>query len=66
MPRDGHALVRVFDVQGRTVATVVNEALPRGEHSFDFHGDELASGVYLMQLRIDGRQVEARRITLMK
>jgi hypothetical protein len=56
----------VYDVQGRTVATVVNSALAKGTHAFDFSGDNLASGVYLMQLRIDGQSVETRRITLMK
>jgi len=66
MQREGRALVRVYDVQGRTVATLVNAALPKGAHRFDFDGDRLASGIYVLQLRIDGRAVENRRITLMK
>ncbi len=66
MQREGNALVRVYDVQGRTVATLVNAALPKGTHRFDFNGDGLASGIYLLQLRIDGQAVENRRITLMK
>ena len=66
MPREGHALVRVFDIQGRTAATIVNGRLPQGAHRFDFDGDRLASGVYLLQLRVDGRPVDARRLSLLK
>ena len=66
MQREGHALVRVFDIQGRTVATIVNGRLPQGAHRFDFDGDNLASGVYLLQLRVEGKAVDVRRITLMR
>ena len=66
MRREGHALVRVYDIQGRTVATIVNGRLPQGAHRFDFDGDRLASGIYLLQLRVDGRPVDVRRISLLK
>ncbi len=66
MQREGHALVRVYDIQGRTVATIVNGRLAQGAHRYDFDGDRLASGIYLMQLRVDGRAVDVRRITLMR
>jgi hypothetical protein len=64
--REGHALVRVFDIQGRTVATIVNGRLPQGAHRYDFDGDRLASGIYLLQLRVDGMPVDVRRISLLK
>jgi hypothetical protein len=66
MQREGHALVRVFDIQGRTVATIVNGRLPQGAHRYDFDGDRLASGIYLLQLRVDGMPVDVRRISLLK
>lgn len=66
MQREGNALIRVYDIQGRTVATIVNGRLPQGAHRFDFDGDRLASGIYLLQLRVDGRPVDLRRISLLK
>ena len=66
MQREGHVVLRVYDVQGRAVATLVNAALPKGTHQFDLDGDRLASGIYLMQLRINGQAVETRRISLLK
>src|SRR5262249_22551412 len=66
MLRPGSALLRVFDVQGRTVATIVNSRLEQGVHRYDFDGDRLASGIYLLQLRVDGKTVEVQRMSLLK
>ena len=62
----GHASVRIFDVRGRLVRTLVDRDLEAGNHSVDFDGNGLASGVYLMKLSIRGEAAEIRRITLMK
>jgi hypothetical protein len=66
MPRAGHASVRIFDIRGRLVATVVDGALSAGNHSYGFDGNGLASGIYLMVLKRDGDGDEVRRISLMK
>jgi hypothetical protein len=66
MPREGHALVRVYDIQGRTVATIVNSRLSQGAYRFELDGDRLASGIYMLQLRVDGRPVDVRRISPLK
>jgi hypothetical protein len=66
MARDGDALVRVFDVQGRAVATIVDGRLPRGVHRYTFDGDRLASGIYWIQLRVDGTVVDKSQISLLK
>jgi len=64
--REGRASVRVFNIQGRLVATVVDRNLPAGNHEFDFNASKLSSGVYLMVLKADGRQREVRRLSLLK
>jgi hypothetical protein len=65
LARDGRASVRVFDVNGRLVSTVVDRYLTAGNHSFDFDGAKLASGIYYMQLNANG-QKEVRRLSLLK
>lgn len=64
--RDGRASVRVFDIQGRLVATVVDRKLPAGNHEFDFDAGHLSSGVYLMVLKAEGRPQEVRRLSILK
>ncbi len=65
MAREGRATVRVFDIQGRLVSTVVDKVLAAGNHSYDFDGARLASGIYFMSLKADGKQ-ETRRLSLLK
>jgi len=64
--RDGRASVRVFDIRGRLVATVIDRKLPAGNHTVDFDAEHLSSGVYLMVLKSEGRPREVRRISILK
>ena len=66
----GAAQLRVFDVSGRLVRTLVNEQQAAGEHDVvwdgsDDSGGELASGVYFYELRTDGGR-ESRKALLLK
>jgi hypothetical protein len=66
MREAGRATVRVFDVRGRLVRTLVDRDLPAGNHSIDFDADGMASGIYLMALSVHGEDTVVKRITLMK
>jgi hypothetical protein len=55
----GPATLRVYDVQGRIVRTLVDEPLTAGEHSVRWDGRteggaQAASGVYFMRLQTPG------------
>jgi hypothetical protein len=64
--REEMVTLRIFDVRGRLVATLVDGRLPAGTHSIDFDGAKLASGVYMMRLQqSDGTEV-VKRMTLLK
>jgi hypothetical protein len=65
LAREGRATVRVFDIQGRLVSTVVDRVLAAGNHTYDFDAARLASGIYYMSLKADGKQ-ETRRLSLLK
>jgi hypothetical protein len=43
-------ILRVYDVLGNEVATLVNEELPAGEHEIIFDASNLTSGIYFYQL----------------
>ncbi|MCB9357928.1 MAG: T9SS type A sorting domain-containing protein [Calditrichaeota bacterium] len=46
----GHVVLRVFDVQGREVSSLLDHDLTRGLHQVQFNGSGLASGVYFARL----------------
>ncbi|MBN1783067.1 T9SS type A sorting domain-containing protein [bacterium] len=62
--------LRILDVQGRTVATLLESPMDAGLHNIiwngrDSHGMDAASGVYLVQVEAD-RQILSRKITLIR
>lgn len=57
--------LKVYDILGREVATLVNERLVAGTYSADFNATALASGVYFYRLEA-GKFVEMRKMLLLK
>jgi Secretion system C-terminal sorting domain len=43
--------LKVFDILGKEVSTVVNEQLPTGTHQIEFDGSGLKSGIYFYEIR---------------
>ena len=43
--------LKVFDLLGREIATLLNQQMTAGSHSVDFDATNLTSGVYIYQLR---------------
>ena len=48
--------LKVYDLLGREVATLVNEEKPTGIYEIEFDGSDLPSGVYFYQLRVSALQ----------
>jgi len=65
MPEDNFVTLKVFDVLGREVATLVNDNREAGNHSIDFNASDLPSGVYLYRIQI-GNFTESRKFLLQK
>lgn len=68
LPEEGVTTLRVFDVSGRVVRTLVDGRLPGGQHKVawdgrDDRGNRVASGSYLAVLGASGVS-ESRRIVL--
>ncbi len=59
------ASLKVYDLLGREVATLVNENLKAGTYEFDFDGNKLSSGVYYYKLTT-GSFVETKKMILIK
>ena len=67
LPVNNYVSLKVFDVLGREVATLVNEYKQAGKYGVQFSSDafRLSSGVYFYQLRA-GSFVETKRMLLLK
>ncbi|MBI5059408.1 S8 family peptidase [candidate division KSB1 bacterium] len=65
LPSAAHVKLTVFDVLGRDVATLVDDALTAGMHRLEFNGTNLASGVYFARLEA-GSVVQSAKMVLMK
>ncbi|TAK59381.1 MAG: T9SS type A sorting domain-containing protein, partial [Bacteroidetes bacterium] len=51
----GLVTVKVFDVLGREIATLLNQSpMEQGEYEIDFDGSSLASGMYFYKLTVTG------------
>ena len=61
----GRTSLRVYDLIGREVATLADDLFEAGMHSVRFNGADLATGVYICELRAGG-YVASRKILLMK
>lgn len=57
--------VKVFDISGREVESLVNENLAAGSYETSFDGSELSSGVYFFKMT-SGNFTQTRKMILMK
>jgi PKD repeat protein len=65
LPRPAYARLAVYDVSGALVATLVDGALPAGEHGARWDARDRPSGVYFYRLQADG-QTQTRKMILVK
>jgi hypothetical protein len=61
----GPVRLQVFDMLGRSVATLVSGTLQAGSYRTQFSGAGLSSGLYFYRLEA-GRRVQTRTMTLLK
>ena len=60
-----HVTLKVFDLLGREVATIVNEEMRPGSYEKVFNAEGLPSGVYFYKI-VAGRQVATKKAVLLK
>jgi beta-glucanase (GH16 family) len=65
IPKSEHVTLKVFDVLGREVATLVNGELNPGEHSVVYKAKGLASGMYFYRLQA-GTYHDTKKLLLLK
>lgn len=61
----GNITLKVFDVLGREVATLVNESKSAGRYSIQFDASSLSSGIYFYRLQ-DGNFIQTKEMVVAK
>ena len=65
LPQRGYTSLKVYDVLGNLVYTLVNGELNAGIYNYEFDGSDLASGVYVYKLE-SGSYTSSKRMVLVK
>ena len=53
LPKSGSVTLKVFDILGNEIRTLVNEQKEMGKYTIQFYASSLASGMYVYQLRVN-------------
>ena len=65
IPKDAHVSLKVFDILGKEITTIVNQNLKRGEHKYTWDAADAGSGMYFYRLTA-GEYIQTRKMLLMK
>lgn len=67
-PVFSHTTIKVFDILGKEVATLVNEERPAGEYEVEFDATKykLSSGIYFCELKLKGGNSSRIKMVLIK
>ena len=63
--RSSHTTLKVFDILGREVATLINEAQKSGNYEVIFDASNLSSGIYFYKLQ-NGNFIDTKKMILLK
>src|SRR5574338_191733 len=64
LPVSGYTTLKVYDMLGNEVATLVQSELTTGTHSVNFNAANLASGTYVYQLNVNGTRITNKMVLL--
>ena len=60
-----HVLIKIYDINGNEIVTLVNKDMKTGKHTVEFDGSDLSSGVYLYTLQSESN-FKAKKMVLIK
>jgi hypothetical protein len=66
IPQSGFVELRIYNMLGREIQTVVNEFQQAGRYNFDFDANKLSNGVYYYQLKVGNHYSETKKMLYIK
>ncbi|HKI78174.1 MAG TPA: discoidin domain-containing protein [Ignavibacteriaceae bacterium] len=65
IPQESFVTLKVYDILGNEIATLVNERKPRGTYNVKFNASNLASGIYFCRIQASNF-ISTRKMILLK
>jgi len=65
LPQAGIVTLKIYDILGKEVVTLVNEQKDAGRYTVQFNASKLASGVYVYRLKVNDF-ISTKKMTLIK
>jgi len=65
LPTKNFVTLKVYDLLGNEVATLVNEEKPAGRYETSFNSQQLPSGIYFYQLK-SGVKIQNKKMVLVR
>jgi uncharacterized delta-60 repeat protein len=62
----GFVSLKIYDLLGREISTLVTEEKPAGEYKIEFNASGLSSGVYFYQLKVGNKFIQTKQFVLLK
>jgi len=66
VPKRSFITLKIYDALGKDVFTLTNEYKPAGNYKISFDGSHYPSGVYFYTLNVDGKNIDTKRMVLLK
>ncbi len=65
LPQDGFVTLKIYDILGSEIATLVNEQKSAGKYEVNFNASSLSSGVYIYKIQ-SGSFTNSKKMLLLK
>lgn len=65
LPNDGNVSIKIYDITGKEVYTLVNAFKPKGIHKAEFNAGSLSNGVYYYKIT-SGNFTDVKKMILLK
>jgi hypothetical protein len=66
LPEAAQVELNVYNLNGQLVKSLVNGKMDKGVHKAEFNGADLTSGMYIYNLKVDGKSVQSKKMMLLK
>lgn len=66
LSKAGAVEIKIYDASGKIIVVLVNENLQSGKYTVKFDGTDLASGIYIYSLFVDGLLRDTKKMAIIK
>ena len=66
LKKNANVILKIFDVSGKLLETLINEKQNAGEYQFTFEANNISSGIYFYSLYINNQLFDTKKMILLK